>query len=118
MDQPSVTEPKPPALPTSPTPSPWQTNNEETSTVVDVEPGEPGTTTGNATIVAPEAAPAWALALADQLSAVTGLLEGIKATLEDQAGKISSLAATVGQLENMDPSEIMGQVGAMFGLKP
>lgn len=64
----------------------------------------------------PDKAPGWALALADQTATVLSVLEAIQNAQEDQGRQIAAIAAAIGKLENLDTSEIMGQMGAMFGI--
>lgn len=61
--------------------------------------------------------------MADQLSALVGLVSDCKGAIEDQgrqvvalAATVDSVAATLKAVEGIDVSGIMGQLGGMFGL--
>lgn len=62
--------------------------------------------------------PPWAASIADQLSTIVGLLEGLQTASADQTRQIASLVATVGQVQELGsalPPDMLANIGKMFG---
>lgn len=62
--------------------------------------------------------PAWATAIADQLSTLIGIAQIMQSAIEEQTRQIATLVSTVGEVQALGaslPPDMLANLGKMFG---